>query len=111
MRLQERSPMNDAAKRKEREMVQKEIDKLRLSIQTLTRSANPLGKIMDFIQEDLDQMQKELEMWKKEHKENSLQLQREQRYGTAEGVGSWAGVVGGSFANFPWCIICQVFQS
>jgi len=74
----ERSPVNEAAKRKEREMVQKEIDKLRGSIQTLTRAANPLGKIMDFIQEDLDQMQKELEMWKKEHRENSLSLQREQ---------------------------------
>ncbi len=36
--------MNDATKRKEREMVQKEIDKLRGSIQTLTRSANPLGE-------------------------------------------------------------------
>ena len=77
--FQERSPANDAAKRKEREMVQKEIDKLRSTIQTLTRSANPLGKIMDFIQEDLDQMQKELEMWKQEHKDNTLALQREQR--------------------------------
>ncbi len=72
--------MNDATKRKEREMVQKEIDKLRGMIQTLTRSANPLGKIMDFVQEDLDQMQKELDMWKTEHKENAIALQREQKY-------------------------------
>ena len=27
-----------------------QIEKLRTSIQTLTRSANPLGKIMDYIQ-------------------------------------------------------------
>lgn len=60
-------------------MVQKEIDKLRGSIQTVTRSVNPLGKIMDFVQEDLDSMQKELEMWKKENKQNALELQREQK--------------------------------
>ena len=42
--------MNDATRRKEREMVQREIEKLKGSIQTLTRSANPLGKIMDFVQ-------------------------------------------------------------
>lgn len=71
--------MSDAARRKEREMVQKEIDKLRGSIQTVTRSANPLGKIMDYVQEDLDAMQKELDMWKKENKEQSLALKREQR--------------------------------
>ena len=35
---------------------------------------------MDFVQEDLDSMQKELDMWKKEHKDNLLALQREQRY-------------------------------
>ena len=72
--------MNDATRRKEREMVQKEIDKLKGTIQTLTRSANPLGKIMDFVQEDLDSMQKELDQWKREHKENLIALQREQRY-------------------------------
>ena len=72
--------MNEANRRKEREMVQKEIDKLRGSIQTLTRSVNPLGKIMDFVQEDLDSMQKELENWKTENKTNTKDLQREQRY-------------------------------
>ena len=77
---QERSHMTDATKRKEREMVQKDINKLRTSIQTLTRSVNPLGKILDFLQEDLDSMQKELETWKKENKQNALALQREQRY-------------------------------
>ncbi|ELU00184.1 hypothetical protein CAPTEDRAFT_220815 [Capitella teleta] len=74
----ERSHMSDATKRKEREMVQKEIDRLRGSIQTLTRSVNPLGKILDFVQEDLDSMQKELEMWKRENKQNAIALQREE---------------------------------
>ncbi|XP_067686727.1 TRAF3-interacting protein 1-like isoform X2 [Haliotis asinina] len=73
----ERPVMSDAARRKQREIVQKEIDKLRNSIQSLTRSANPLGKIMDYVQEDLDSMQKELEKWKSENKEHSLALKRE----------------------------------
>ncbi|CAH1774193.1 unnamed protein product [Owenia fusiformis] len=74
----EKPIVSDAARRKEREMVQREIDKLRTSIQTLTRSANPLGKIMDYVQEDLDSMQKELEVWKKENKDNTRSLQQEQ---------------------------------
>ena len=43
--LQERPVMSDAQRRKQREQVQKEVDKLRGSIQALTRSANPLGKV------------------------------------------------------------------
>lgn len=64
---------------KQRQQVQKEIDKLRVSIQTLTRSANPLGKVMDYVQEDLDSMQKELQRWKQENKEHALELKREKR--------------------------------
>ncbi|XP_060079052.1 TRAF3-interacting protein 1-like isoform X2 [Ylistrum balloti] len=73
----ERPTMSDAQRRKQRDTVQKEIDKLRGSIQTLTRSANPLGKIMDYVQEDLDSMQKELERWKTENKDHVLALKRE----------------------------------
>lgn len=73
----DRPTVSDAQRRKQREAVQREIDKLRGSIQTLTRSANPLGKIMDYVQEDLDSMQKELEKWKEENKEHALALKRE----------------------------------
>ena len=73
----ERGGMTDAQRRKQREQVQKEVDKLRGSIQTLTRSANPLGKIMDYVQEDLDSMQKELERWKVENKQHQMDLKRE----------------------------------
>ncbi|KAL3837210.1 hypothetical protein ACJMK2_022581 [Sinanodonta woodiana] len=73
----DRSTLSDAQRRKQREQIQKEIDKLRGSIQTLTRSANPLGKIMDYVQEDLDSMQKELEKWKTENKEHAQALKRE----------------------------------
>ena len=48
-----------------------------LYFQTLTRSANPLGKLMDFLQEDVDSMQRELETWRNENRE----LQSKLRYG------------------------------
>ncbi|XP_062570808.1 TRAF3-interacting protein 1-like isoform X2 [Saccostrea cucullata] len=73
----ERPKITDAQRMKQRQQVQKEIDKLRVSIQTLTRSANPLGKVMDYVQEDLDSMQKELQRWKQENKEHSMELKRE----------------------------------
>ncbi|KAK3106641.1 hypothetical protein FSP39_024324, partial [Pinctada imbricata] len=73
----ERPKISDAQRMKQRQQVQKEIDKLRVSIQTLTRSANPLGKIMDYVQEDLDSMQKELDRWKQENKQHALELKRE----------------------------------
>ena len=34
-----------------------QVNKLRSSIRTLTKSAHPLGKLMDFLQEDVDSMQ------------------------------------------------------
>ncbi len=42
--------ISEAQRRKEREMVSREIERLQSSIQTLCRSANPLGKIMDYVQ-------------------------------------------------------------
>lgn len=70
--------ITEAAMKKERELIQREVDKLRTSIQTLTRSANPLGKVMDYVQEDVDAMHKELLSWKKENRELAQQLRREQ---------------------------------
>ena len=69
--------MSDAARRKQREVVKREIEKICSSIQDVTRSANPLGKIMDYVQEDLDSMQKELEKWRAENKEHALEIKRE----------------------------------
>ena len=71
--------MSDAQRRKQRELVQKEVDKLRTSIQGLTRSANPLGKVMDYVQEDLDSMQQELDKWRSENAQHALDLKREMR--------------------------------
>ena len=47
----------DSTRARDRESTLREVDKLRSSIQTLTKSAHPLGKLMDFLQEDVDSMQ------------------------------------------------------
>ncbi|XP_036624672.1 TRAF3-interacting protein 1 isoform X1 [Trichosurus vulpecula] len=69
----------EAAWKKEKDIVSKEIEKLRTSIQTLCRSALPLGKIMDYIQEDMDAMQNELQLWHAENRQHAEALQKEQR--------------------------------
>lgn len=69
--------MNNIAYQKQRHLVVQKIEKLQESIQTLTKSANPLGKIMDYIQEDLDSMQKELYRWKQENIQHTMALKHE----------------------------------
>ncbi|KAA8593192.1 hypothetical protein FQN60_009308 [Etheostoma spectabile] len=71
--------VSEAARKKERDMVTREIDRLRSSIQTVCRSTLPLGKIMDYIQEDMDAMQAELRTWRRENKEHAQALLQEQR--------------------------------
>ncbi|XP_039350818.1 TRAF3-interacting protein 1 isoform X4 [Mauremys reevesii] len=74
----EKPLLSEAARRKEKDLVSKEIEKFRASIQTLCRSALPLGKIMDYIQEDMDSMKNELQMWQHENKQHAETLQKEQ---------------------------------
>ncbi|XP_012328908.2 TRAF3-interacting protein 1 isoform X3 [Aotus nancymaae] len=74
----ERSLVFKSAWKKEKDIVSKEIEKLRMSIQTLCKSALPLGKIMDYIQEDVDAMQNELQLWHAENKQHTEALQQEQ---------------------------------
>ncbi|XP_041117424.1 TRAF3-interacting protein 1-like isoform X2 [Polyodon spathula] len=76
---QDTTIVSEATKRKERDLVSREIEKLRSSIQTVCRSALPLGKIMDYIQEDMDSMKKELQMWRSENTEHAAALIKEQR--------------------------------
>ncbi|NWY03224.1 MIPT3 protein, partial [Nothoprocta ornata] len=68
----------EAARKKERDLVAKEIERLQVSIQTLCRSSLPLGKIMDYIQEDMDAMKNELQMWRHENRQLAEALQKEQ---------------------------------
>ncbi|XP_047670996.1 TRAF3-interacting protein 1 isoform X5 [Tachysurus fulvidraco] len=76
---QDRTPALEAARKKERELVAREIERLRTSVQSVCRSALPLGKIMDYIQEDMDSMQNELQTWRRENREHAEALLQEQR--------------------------------
>ncbi|XP_044019312.1 TRAF3-interacting protein 1 [Aphidius gifuensis] len=67
----------DIGLKKDRDTVVKEIDKLRGAIQTLTRTTNPLGKLFDFLQEDVEIMEKELMSWRNQYKTINEQLQIE----------------------------------
>ena len=58
----------------------RQISKLRDTIQQLCRSANPLGRTMDYVQEDIDSMFKELEMWRKETTEKTEAYNEQMRY-------------------------------
>ncbi|VEL15189.1 unnamed protein product [Protopolystoma xenopodis] len=69
-----------ARQRQDRLATEKEVARLSNVLQSLTRSALPLGKLMDFIQEDLEAMQAEHERWQAEEKRLRSQLQTETRY-------------------------------
>lgn len=70
--------VSEAARKRERDLVAKEIEKFQVSIQTLCRSALTLGRIMDYIQEDMDAMKNELQMWRQENRQHAETLQKEQ---------------------------------
>ncbi|XP_010159893.1 PREDICTED: TRAF3-interacting protein 1-like, partial [Eurypyga helias] len=74
----EKPYVSEAARKKERDLVAKEIEKFQVSIQTLCRSALTLGRIMDYIQEDMDAMKNELQMWQDENRQHAEALQKEQ---------------------------------
>lgn len=56
----------------------KQIEHLKDLIQKLVRSVNPLGKLTDFIQEDIDSMQREYAKWNEIHKQATIDLKKEQ---------------------------------
>ena len=43
---------------------------MRDAIQTLCKNADPLGRTMDYVQEDLDSMRAEFNLWKQEVTKN-----------------------------------------
>ncbi|BES99260.1 TNF receptor-associated factor 3 interacting protein 1 [Nesidiocoris tenuis] len=69
----------EGGKKHKKEAWSREIAKLRDGIQQLTRSTNPLGKLFDFLQEDVDSMQRELKLWKETNANYSKELERERR--------------------------------
>ncbi|KAF6200118.1 hypothetical protein GE061_006419, partial [Apolygus lucorum] len=69
----------EGGRKQKKEAWGKEINKLREGIQQLTRSTNPLGKLFDFLQEDVDSMQRELKTWKETNASYTKQLENERR--------------------------------
>ncbi|XP_035779087.1 TRAF3-interacting protein 1-like isoform X2 [Anopheles albimanus] len=61
----------------QRQSSAKQMELLRESIQKLTRSVNPLGKLMDFIQEDVDSMERELANWQQIYSRSIVELNKE----------------------------------
>jgi len=57
-------------------LANRDIEKLRQSIQSLSQCANPLGKVLDYLQEDIDAMLSELKSWQEEYKRNMQILEK-----------------------------------
>ncbi|KAH8301300.1 hypothetical protein KR018_000268 [Drosophila ironensis] len=55
----------------------RQVNDLRDTIQSLTKAINPMGKLLDFVPEDVDAMQLELSMWRDTHAQASMELKRE----------------------------------
>merc|ERR1719213_1149803 len=55
-----------------------EMHTLRTAIQTLCQSSNPLGRCLEFVQEDLEAMGKELEQWRAVRRRRSAELAEEE---------------------------------
>ncbi|NWU37530.1 MIPT3 protein, partial [Hylia prasina] len=74
----EKPVVSEASRKRERDLVAKEIEKFQVSIQTVCQNAFRLGRIVDYIQEDMDAMRNELHTWRQENREHAEALQREQ---------------------------------
>ncbi|DAZ92574.1 TPA: hypothetical protein N0F65_012804 [Lagenidium giganteum] len=56
-----------------------EMNELRLTIQKLCQAANPVGKCVEFVHEDLEAMSKELDKWKKEYEKKREAYEEEKK--------------------------------
>ncbi|XP_015821003.1 TRAF3-interacting protein 1 isoform X3 [Nothobranchius furzeri] len=75
----EKSLVSEAALNKEREAVKNEVKRLSSFIQGVCSRSQMLGKIVDYIQEDVDAVQTELHTWRRENREHAQALLQEQR--------------------------------
>jgi len=55
-----------------------EINTLRTTIQTLCQASNPLGRCLEYVQEDLESMGKELETWRALRRRRASELAEEE---------------------------------
>lgn len=55
------------------------MDHLRNSIQTLTRIANPFGKLISYLHEDVETMYNELNMWKNMKRQTFIEIKKQEK--------------------------------
>lgn len=65
--------------RREREASYKEVENLKNGLQSLSRAANPLGKLIDYVQEDVEIMRQELLHWKDARQVSANLLNHQER--------------------------------
>jgi TRAF3-interacting protein 1 len=73
-------PEKEASSGEKGQLGVKDINTLRELIQQLCQSTNPLGRALDYMQEDVDAMNKEYETWKRECKNYEMQAQEKLWY-------------------------------
>lgn len=57
-----------------------EIEQLRNSIQMLTRIANPFGKLISYLHEDVEAMYNELNMWKDMKRQTLAEIKKQETF-------------------------------
>ncbi|CAK1583709.1 unnamed protein product [Parnassius mnemosyne] len=62
---------------KARDVINQEIEQIRFNVQALSRVSNPLGKLIDHVQEDVEVMRQELQEWIKKYEETSKELTKQ----------------------------------
>ncbi|XP_068602487.1 TRAF3-interacting protein 1 [Brachionichthys hirsutus] len=71
--------VSEAAQRRQRDMVTKELEQLDSSIQMVCSSTLPLGTCMNYVQEDMDAMRAERNSWRQRNQEYAQALLQEER--------------------------------
>lgn len=72
--------VNEAAKKRDREATEQEMERLCQILQNLTRSALPLGKLIDLMQEDFESIQTEYREWKAEDERWQQEIRKTERF-------------------------------
>lgn len=63
-----------------REGNSKDISQLAGLIQNMTKTANPLGKLINYLHEDIEAMHSELQLWISAKKQLYAEIRKQKRY-------------------------------
>lgn len=70
---------DESEQHKGKDNIIKEIEPLRNLVQMLTKTANPLGKLISYLNEDIESMYTELNMWKMSKQQTMETIAKEKR--------------------------------